>query len=396
MVKIFIIGYYGLGNVGDEAILSGIISGIRQYISNPEITVISNNPKETTRLHEVNAIKQSFKDNISIILKNVLFMRELQIVRETILQSDIVILGGGSLLQDLRIYYLPILYSLLAYAHHHSKITMIYGIGAGTIDTWFGKWLSAKVLNKVDIITVRDKMSYDVLNTARVKNVIQTADPAFSISSPSTEEVLNLQKKYNLDVPHRLIAVTAYTWLQDSDLHKNQKSDIELLNIKRKQFAEICDSIATKYNGELIFIPTVINDINGYKIISQEMKQPNRVLPYSDDYRDIYAMISSTDFIVGMRLHSQILATMAAVPIVPISYCGKVKSYLSQIDLDKYYLDVEMLQEPQFRQDLFNNIDEITKNANRQITQLDEARVRLHIKSLSSARLLSEHIGEIS
>jgi len=396
MVKIFIIGYYGLGNVGDEAILSGIISGLRQYIPNPEITVISNDPKETTKLHEVTTIKQSFKENLSTILKNVLFRGELQIVRKTICESDIVILGGGSLLQDLRFYYLPLLYSLLVYAHYHSKITMIYGIGAGPIDTWFGKWLSAKVLNKVNIITVRDKMSYDVLNTAGVKNVIQTADPAFSISPPGIEEVLKLQKKYHLDVSHRLIAVTAYTWLQDSDKHKNHQSDIETLVTKRKKFAEVCDSVATKFNAEIIFIPTVINDINGYNMISQEMKQTNRVLPYSDDYRDIYAMISSADFIVGMRLHSQILATMAAVPIVPISYCGKVESYLSQIDLDKYYLDVEMLQEPQFKRDLLNNIDEITKNADRQITQLDEARVRLHITSLSSARLLSEYIGELS
>ena len=45
MTKILISGFYGSGNVGDEAILESMINRIKKIDSETELTVISKNQK---------------------------------------------------------------------------------------------------------------------------------------------------------------------------------------------------------------------------------------------------------------------------------------------------------------------------------------------------------------
>lgn len=394
MTKIFIIGYYGLGNIGDEAILGGIISGVQKYIPDSEFTVLTHNPTETSKLHGISSLKHSFKEKKSVMIRNIFTKNELAEIRHHILMSDVVILGGGSLLQDLHIYYLPFFYSFLQFAHRHKKITMIYGIGAGPIDTKIGKILSYNVLNNVDLVTVRDSLSYNVLKACNVKNVIKTADPAFSLPEISKSVVYDIQKTYGLTASVKRISVTAYNWLQDSDIHNNNNCcDTKSLAKKRKIFANICDTIALKYDADILFVPTVLGDVTGYQEIAKNMNENNIILPYSDDYRVAYSAIASTELLIGMRLHSQILATIAGVPIVPISYCGKVKSYLDDINLGEYYLDIEELGNHNFSEKLMNNIDDVMFHKNSLCEHLESVRINMRENSLTPSQLLAKLVG---
>ena len=72
------------GNAGDEAMLCAIIDAIRKEEADAHITVISGNPKETSKKHNINAVGT---------------FSALGILK-AIAHSDLVISGGGSLLQD--------------------------------------------------------------------------------------------------------------------------------------------------------------------------------------------------------------------------------------------------------------------------------------------------------
>ena len=181
MTNILIAGYYGLNNIGDEAILSGMICSLNKYIDNAQFSVITNDPIETRKLHNVFPVKQSFKEGLQKFALNCVFKNELYNIFKQIDNCDIFILGGGSLLQDLRVYYLPFLLSMVYYAQKKGKRTVVYGIGAGPIDTQLGKKLCRKILGSADLVTVRDSMSKRVLDKCDIKNVAQTADPAFGI-----------------------------------------------------------------------------------------------------------------------------------------------------------------------------------------------------------------------
>jgi len=134
-----ITGYYGLGNIGDEAILSGIINSVYNNINGASFSVVTNNPIETKYLHKVEPIMQSFKKGILPFAKNQIVHKEFLNIYRAINSCDVFILGGGELLQDLKPYYLPILLSLVYLAKRKSKKVVIYGIGAGPIETDFGK-----------------------------------------------------------------------------------------------------------------------------------------------------------------------------------------------------------------------------------------------------------------
>src|SRR5699024_5035457 len=96
--KILVSGYFGYNNIGDEAILKGLIDGIRKKSSNIDIVVLSKNPDWTMAKYNVESVNRS---KISDIIS-------------AIRDCDMLVSGGGSLLQDVTskksiLYYLAIL-----------------------------------------------------------------------------------------------------------------------------------------------------------------------------------------------------------------------------------------------------------------------------------------------
>ena len=67
MNKIFILGYYGYHNSGDEFILQNLISDLNEYKKN--IIILSNTPRETTKNLNVKSIPRF--NIIKFILRNV-------------------------------------------------------------------------------------------------------------------------------------------------------------------------------------------------------------------------------------------------------------------------------------------------------------------------------------
>ncbi|MEM2145495.1 MAG: hypothetical protein QW279_09040, partial [Candidatus Jordarchaeaceae archaeon] len=62
--KVLIIGAYGTGNAGDEALLSGLLRLIKRralydYEENEEYVIFSRDPDETTRFHRITARRKN-------------------------------------------------------------------------------------------------------------------------------------------------------------------------------------------------------------------------------------------------------------------------------------------------------------------------------------------------
>jgi len=392
MTNILIAGYYGLGNIGDEAILSGMINSLGKYVEDPKISVITNSPEETRALHNIKPVQQSFKKGIPTFVNNLIFEGELVNFKREIENCDVFILGGGSLLQDLRIYYLPVLLSLVKIAQRAGKKTVIYGIGAGPVDTYLGQKICRTVLNNTDLVTVRDTMSKTVLEKCGVRNVIHTADPAFGIEIPSQEIIDHYLSSMGLTTGERFVSCTAYNWLHDSDLTRNAANEAQDLRNRREQMANLLGSIVNRYNQKMLFTPSVKIDGQGYTIIKDLMPSPDRarVLDYNAHFNALIAALSRTDVLVGMRLHSLILATIMGVPIIPISYCGKVKSYLELIDMKDMYLDVEELGKESFIAQFSENFERIIGNKSYYMNHQKMAATRLRKKAYENAKLVAD------
>ena len=109
---VVISGYYGFSNAGDEAVLSAIISELQNARPNEiDITVLSASPEDTASTYGVAAApRMSRKD-----------------VDKAIDDCDMLISGGGSLLQDVTsirslLYYLWIINKALK---KHKKVMIL-------------------------------------------------------------------------------------------------------------------------------------------------------------------------------------------------------------------------------------------------------------------------------
>ena len=167
MTKYLISGYIGFDNFGDEAIASVLVSNLKK-IGAEKITVLSSNPEKTARLYDVDS---------EYFLK---FFKP-------ILEADVLISGGGSLLQDITslkslIYYLTVIVIALVF----NKKVVIFAQGFTPFRTILGKFFTSFVLKYCNKIYVRDIKSQELLKTMKIDSEL-VSDPVFGIETFSKE-----------------------------------------------------------------------------------------------------------------------------------------------------------------------------------------------------------------
>ena len=153
--KILLVGYYGFGNAGDELILLSLVNEIRDISHETRITVLSNNPRKTNRVYGVRSVNR--RNPFSL-------MRE-------IWDTDLVIFGGGGLLQDITsklslIYYLGIIWVSVFFAKR--VILISQGIGPLTAD--ISRFLTRLTIQRVDAVATRDGYSLNLLKKLGISN----------------------------------------------------------------------------------------------------------------------------------------------------------------------------------------------------------------------------------
>ncbi len=84
MYKILISGYYGFNNIGDESILRTVIDNLREKLKDIDITVLSQDPAQTSEKYGVKAARRM----------------SLWDILRCVWRCDLLLSGGGSLLQD--------------------------------------------------------------------------------------------------------------------------------------------------------------------------------------------------------------------------------------------------------------------------------------------------------
>ncbi len=306
MIKFLITGYYGFLNSGDDAILTSMCEDVRDLGLNSKITILSNNPQETEKEYKVHATNRF---NMIAVIKE-------------IKSADVLLMGGGSLLQDCTstrslIYYLAILWLAKAFG----KKTMIYANGIGPIRRRVNRWITKYMLNKVDLITLREKLSYKELEKLGVRKPLikVTADPVFSLKlKPQNLEQIFEQEKIETSKP--LVGVLFRPW-------KNQEE-------YSTKMALICDYVVRELGMNILFIPMKYpTDLKISNSISEKMECKSYSLNNKYDVNTIIEVIGKTRFVLSMRLHALLYAALKNKPMIGYIYDPKVKYFLEEMNI---------------------------------------------------------------
>ena len=193
MVKVAISGYYGFKNFGDEAILSVLVKHLKS-LNNVDITVFSSDTDYTSKTYSVNAVKR-------FDLKNVI---------KTIQDSDVLISGGGSLLQDVTSVKSVVYYSLIiALGLLFNKKVIIFAQGIGPLNKKLSQFIVRNLLKNCSLVTVRDEKSLALLRNWGI-NTNLVCDPIYSLDvmQEFRENTIGVQlrefKTMNYNLLHKL------------------------------------------------------------------------------------------------------------------------------------------------------------------------------------------------
>lgn len=303
MKKVFIFGYYGFQNIGDEAILSAIVSTLKKEKQDIQISALSYNAQYTEKLHGIHAVSRN----------------SLRGIIKAIKEADLVISGGGSLLQDITssrslIYYLSIIYL----AKKMGKKVMFYGNGFGPITKHWNRQLLQRALRNVDRITLRD---YDSMETFEAiglnKSVEVTADATFVLEPEAHGPILHILEQEGIPMDKPLIGISVRPW-------KHADTFVKVL-------ASVCDYIIER-NMTVVFLPMQFTkDIALSEEICSKMKNKAYVLQGEVSPKEMIGIIGKMDFLIGMRLHALIFAARMGVPMIGIEYDPKIKGFLDVV-----------------------------------------------------------------
>ena len=328
-VTITIANWAGV-NLGDDAIFNSLLNLIYKNIGvNTTIYVLADND---TFLKSKFKIKDSIR--IFEFYKPLNFLKTLYFLHK----SDLMIYGGGDLITGNTTSM-----SLIFLAKILGVPVMYCSIGALPIKSPLKRMLTRIISNKVDLITVRDKYSLNVLTGMNITAPIEiTADLAYTMGV-SEDKKLNILKKSS-----NIIGINLRPF---DDLYKFHSDRY----INTKSMASILDEIIQRYDAELIFIPMITEyrskkyhssletDEKILKSVFDLMKNKDKVITVTKEYDplEMSQIIRQLDLLIAMRLHALLIASNNGVPIIGINYAPKIKSLF--LDNDEYLVPPEKL-----------------------------------------------------
>src|SRR4030067_2772022 len=179
-MKILIIGWFGAGNIGDEAILLAELHAMRERISDAEFHILSFDPERTQR--PVSGLQQVV-NIIGVGSKHKFLRTDSRGLWHPLTTVDMVVIGGGGIFQDIYNHSpIPFFTLMVVLSKLLSKRVVIHSVGVGPIRTWIGKRLTRAAANLADSVTVRDHESQYILASIGVnKDVGISSDPAFRV-----------------------------------------------------------------------------------------------------------------------------------------------------------------------------------------------------------------------
>jgi polysaccharide pyruvyl transferase CsaB len=255
---------------------------------------------------------------------------------------------------------------------------MIYANGIGPLNKERNRKLTKKVVDRVDVITLRENLSYNELKNLEINKpeIMITADPALTLEPESDAHINQLFLKEGIDPHQQFIGISVRKWV---DHEKYETVIAETADYVVDKYGITPLFIAMHYPGDLVIIDNIIS----------KMKHKSCVIRKKPSVSEMLGIIAKTQMLIGMRLHALIFAASLKIPIVGMVYEPKVEGfmqYIDQVSAGKINsLEPESLK--RLIDEVWNNRDSIKDNLDKNIAFLKD-------KSFENARIAMDLIDE--
>jgi polysaccharide pyruvyl transferase WcaK-like protein len=311
-----IYGNYGSGNIGDELVGQGIL-----HIINTS-TKQDTNSKTVIFAHDITLARKSWKN---ILVVNILPAGFRSLFSEWITSflmlrtCHVVIFGGGTLFTDFPKQAFHLWMWHIKLLLFFNKNVIIIGQGFGPFFDADHKNKLAEQLKKIKYITVRDPESQHMFTENNPSPYfLRASDPIFA---------LPYKKPISLDDGKFYIVVSLRPWKGINEIAQKTVDVIHQLHDIYKDKLEV------------IALPLQDSHEDDYSIFAEMKKHLHeniqmQIIPRKNwNAEVVLETIRRADFILGMRLHANLLAINYRKPFLAIDYAGKTFENLHFLEM---------------------------------------------------------------
>lgn len=310
--KLLLAGYFGFDNAGDEAIFEAMVDHFRALSPEASISALTFGDETAKRLGVEAVPRKHFPS-----------------VWKAMRACDVFVLGGGGLFQDCTgpnsvIYY----GGLLAMARAALRPSVIFCQGYGPIRGGLARWLTRQAFRLPHLVTVRDEESYEELlaQGLRPDRVHLAADPALLMRPLPVDQMRPILEGENL------LAEMGRSELPDGRL--SEAGPLVALTVRPwptlplEELAAALQAFRDKHKARYLLLPLQPErDLEPSRRLAELLNGQARVLARSLPPKALTGILACCDMVIGMRLHSLILATVENPPLFGLSYDPKVERF---------------------------------------------------------------------
>lgn len=326
-INVFLFGYFGFNNFGDEAILYSFINNLNSTKYGFNFFILAGNYRPYT------------DDNINYINRN-----SLKTIIKTIKKCDFVISPGGGVFQDVTslkslIYYTSIIFL----SKIMRKPVILLSQGIGPINHKLSKILLRNALEKCVLITLRDIYSFELINHLKIKNknYKTTTDISYSID---IKKLINTSPSYNKK--NNLTVGIAPRYFKS--------------NINPSFIGEVANFIVKKYAGKVWLFSMFPSEDYDFNKNVKEFSKECEIIDCKNFEESIIKM-RQIDLMIGIRLHSIIFSAICGIPSIAICYDKKVEYAAKKLEQKYLSIDESKVKLIPILEEIINNIDENRK-----------------------------------
>ncbi|MEQ4206482.1 polysaccharide pyruvyl transferase CsaB [Actinopolymorpha sp. B9G3] len=288
-MRLLLLGYFGFGNAGDEAILEAEVAALRDTLgADTEFVVVSGDPAYTVSTHGLPAISRTDATGVVRALRT----------------CDALVAGGGSLLQDVTSARpVPFYAGLMLMARALRKPVFVYAQGLGPLHLPVNRLLTAAALKSATYVALRDHDSLILAERLGVRGAEPAADPVLGLdhSAPGAD-------------PSGL-AVSLRPW----------RGSATWLPVIRSALATLARDVhvaLVPYHArqDVVLARELSADLGGLRVVEPDQ-----------GHRAAVEAVAGARAVLGMRLHALLVAAAAGRPFVALSYDPKVTAFAAQV-----------------------------------------------------------------
>ncbi len=277
-MNITFLGYYGYGSLGDDIVLSMLIDDIKRTYPCANITVLASAPDKAEASYKAPCIHRY---NIPAIIK-------------LLSQTDLFILGGGTLIQDTTskrslIYYTE----MITLAKQLGAAVYLMGGGIGELRHTD---CASRALRLCDRISVRDVRSKRILDRFGIDCTL-SCDRFLSANAPERRN------------GGGYFTVSVRECASDTALDSNALS-----------------SSLSSFSDVLTPVFVSMQDSYDLKLCRHLAKKLGGVAVSPKSLDELLYLQAGAEFAVGMRLHFLLSAMLCSLPTVALSYDVKTNA----------------------------------------------------------------------